>query len=143
MCPLIDSYLGPHHLAFSLPRYQMNFREYLSHHRDARHLNKIFLMIAGGLKELHENGFVHRDLKPENVMIRLRPLHACLIDFERAQPRTQGTRGSSLGTPGYEPHHNQLKDGSSLWDIYALSAMILEADMYPGEYLQVRNERGS
>ena len=27
--------------------------------------------------------------------------------------------------------------------MYALAAMILEADMYPGEYFSVKNERGS
>ena len=88
LSPLIEAYIGVDHLAFSMPQYEMTFRDYLNQHRDHRHLNKIFSMITSGLRELHNNGFVHRDLKPENVMIRLRPLHAWLIDFERATPRT-------------------------------------------------------
>jgi serine/threonine protein kinase len=101
LCPLTSAHIGLDHIAFSMPRYQMTFRDYLMNHREPRHLNKIFMMIIAGLRELHNNGFVHRDLKPENVMINLRPLHACLIDFDRATPRPQGTRGTLCGTPGY------------------------------------------
>jgi serine/threonine protein kinase len=143
LSPLTSALIGVDHIAFSMPRYEMTFRDYLMKHREPRHLNKIFMMIISGLRELHNNGFVHRDLKPENIMVNLRPIYACIIDFERATPRTQGTRGTSLGTPGYQPVNCQLKDGSTLWDVYALAAMILEADMYPGEYFEVKNERGT
>ena len=54
--PLIDAFLGVDHIAFAMPRYEMTFRDYLFHHRDPRHLNKIFLMIVDGLRELHSNG---------------------------------------------------------------------------------------
>jgi hypothetical protein len=36
-----------------------------------------------------------------------------------------------------------MRDGSTKWDIWALAAMILEADMYPGEYREVGGERGA
>jgi hypothetical protein len=35
-----------------------------------------------------------------------------------------------------------MRDGSTRWDIWALSAMILEADMEIGDYRTVANERG-
>jgi len=48
-----------------------------------------------------------------------------------------------LGTPGYYPNFPNLRDGSTRWDIWALAAVILEADMGPGVYRTVSNERGS
>jgi serine/threonine protein kinase len=100
-------------------------------------------MLILGIKELHDLGYVHRDLKPENVLINLRPLHIVLIDFERATLRTKKNGPTVKGTVGYFPLFKDTRDGSTRWDIWALSAMILEADMYPGEYRNVSNERGS
>lgn len=65
-----------------------------------------------------------------------------LIDFERATLRTQTTQGTVKGTPGYFPAKNYLRDGSTRWDVWALAAMILEADMPSGEYRNVMSERG-
>lgn len=85
---------------------------------------------------------MHRDLKPDNVMLNLRPLHVVLIDFERATLRSQKTGPTVKGTIGYFPIYRELYDGSTRWDVWALAAMILEADMSPGEYRNVQNERG-
>jgi serine/threonine protein kinase len=94
-------------------------------------------MVIIGLKELHELDYVHRDLKPDNVMLNLRPLHVVLIDFERATLRSQKTGPTVKGTIGYFPICRDLRDGSTRWDVWALAAMILEADMSPGEYRNV------
>jgi len=48
-----------------------------------------------------------------------------------------------LGTPGYMPNFINLKDGSTRWDVWAIAAIILEADMEPGAYRTACNERGS
>ena len=47
------------------------------------------------------------------------------------------------GTPGYVPLRPNLKDGSTLWDIWGTAAVILECDMRPGEYLGTSTERGA
>jgi hypothetical protein len=47
------------------------------------------------------------------------------------------------GTIGYFPLYKNLRDGSTRWDVWALAAMILEADMYPGDYRNVSTERGA
>ena len=39
------------------------------------------------------------------------------------------TLGTVLGTPGYFPIAKVWRDGSKKWDIWALVAIILEADM--------------
>ena len=136
-------FLGRNHVAFKLQKYEMDLRDYIEDIRDVRYLTKAFQMIILGLKELNELGFVHRDLKPENVLINQRPLHVTLIDFERATLRVT-TKGPTVkGTVGYFPVFKDLRDGSTRWDVWALSAMILEADMTPGEYRNVANERGA
>ena len=89
-----------------------------------------------------EGKILHRDLKPDNIVISLRPLSAKLIDFERAQPRTLTTVGHVRGTPGYFPERENLKDGSTKWDSYALAAIALECDMEKDAYLHVMTERG-
>ena len=48
-----------------------------------------------------------------------------------------------MGTVGYFPVFKDLRDSSTRWDVWALAAMILEADMHPGEYRNVQNERGA
>jgi len=36
-----------------------------------------------------------------------------------------------------------LKDGSTAWDVWSVAAMILEADMKPGEFMTINSERGA
>ena len=36
-----------------------------------------------------------------------------------------------------------MEDGSTLWDIWSLGAMILECDMDKDEYMRINSERGS
>jgi len=126
-----------------MKKFDMTLRDYLEDHRDPRHLGKLLLMAIEGILELHGMGFVHRDVKPDNIAINLKPLYACVIDFDRATPRTQESKGSILGTPGYYPNFLNLRDGSTRWDVWALAAVILEADMEPGAYRTASNERGS
>jgi serine/threonine protein kinase len=84
-------YLSKDHVALSMEKFQMDFRDYLRYHRDYRHLNRILLDVAKGVRELHAIGFVHRDLKPENIVIDLKPLTVRIIDFNSAYPRLQST----------------------------------------------------
>ena len=86
---------------------------------------------------------MHRDLKPENIVINMRPLQVKIIDFNRSQLITQNTKGSVRGTPGYYPVGLDTKDGSHLWDVWALAAIILESDMEVDAYVRVMSERGS
>ena len=80
--------MGLKFVVLRMPKYPLNFRQYLREHRDNKQLKTLLTDIALGLKELHQLGFVHRDLKPENVMVNLQPLCATLIDFNRAYPLT-------------------------------------------------------
>ena len=140
---LSSASIGIDHLIIQIPRLQESFREYLWEHRDPRDLPGLLSHIALGLKELHLMGYVHRDLKPENVMVSFKPLKAVLIDFNRAYPLTQSTKGTVRGTEGYFPEKGDLRDVSTKWDIWALGAMVLEADLDRNEYLRVKNERGT
>ena len=45
--------LGSDHAIISMPKYDMDLRQYLRDHRDFRELNKLLLMVGEGLKELH------------------------------------------------------------------------------------------
>jgi serine/threonine protein kinase len=136
---LISAEIGIDHVLLRMPKIEMSFREYLWNHRSFKDLPAFLTNIAHGLKELHELGYVHRDLKPENVMVSFRPLKATLIDFNRAYPLTQSTKGTVRGTEGYFPESEDLRDGSPRWDIWGLGAMVLEADLDKNDYLKVKN----
>ena len=49
--------------------------------------------------------------------------------------------GTVLGTPGYFPMAKVWRDGSKKWDIWALAAIILEADMNIDVYLPTQDEK--
>jgi hypothetical protein len=51
------------------------------------------------------------------------------------------TKGTFLGTPGYYPYKTMMDDGNEKWDVWALGAMILEADLETDVYLNVDSER--
>lgn len=93
--------------------------------------------MAKGLKELHSIGYTHRDIKPENIVVNIKPLSVRIIDFNRALNSKQNTTGLVLGTPGYYPNNRHLADGSPLWDIWALGALIMESDMEKDAYLRI------
>ena len=72
--PLDRFLLGTDHVALTMEKFEMTYREYLRTHKDTRHLAKILMDVGKGIKELQGIGFVHRDLKPENIVVNLRPL---------------------------------------------------------------------
>jgi len=70
-------------------------------------------------------------------------LKAKLIDFDRAVSWLDTGKGTFPGTPGYYPDANILDDSCVKWDLWALGAMILEADLPKDEYIRVINEKGA
>ena len=135
--------LGVDHAAITMQKLEMDLRTYLRKYRDFRQLNRILGMVAEGMKELHSIGYVHRDLKPENIVLNLKPLDVKIIDFNRAIPMSVTTKGHVRGTEGYFPENENIRDGSTKWDIWALAVIILEADMEIDEYFSVKDERSS
>jgi len=79
-------------------------------------------------------GYVHRDLKPENIVLNTAPLEVRVIDFDRARLQSESSLGTALGTPGYFPFRDNWRDGSKLWDVWAICAILCEADMKYDEY---------
>lgn len=120
----------------------MNYRKYLREKRDPRSLGRILIQVAKGIKELHYMGYVHRDLKPDNIVLDTKPIRVRIIDFNRCVSRLEATDGSVVGTPGYFPNARELRNGSTLWDIWSLGAIILESDMEKDEYMVINSERG-
>ena len=86
-------------------------------------------------------GYVHRDLKPENIVLNLNPLEIRIIDFERSCLYSEISKATMKGTPGYIPESCVWLDGSKKWDIWALAAIICEADMPLDEYIGTKRER--
>ena len=81
--------------------------------------------------------WVHRDLKPDNIMLNLDPLEVRVIDFDRAVPAFESTKGIVKGTGGYFPQASEWQNGSHKWDIWAVAAIICESDMPKDAYLKV------
>lgn len=57
--------------------------------------------------------------------------------------RTIKTRGHVRGTPGYFPLKDNLTDGSTKWDIYAVGAIVLECDLERDAYFGVQTDKGT
>ena len=121
------------HIALQLPRYEIDFRRYIREMRKPQQLNSILIQVVEGLRQLKSLGYVHRDLKPENIVINLDPLVAVLIDFGTATLITAKTQ-RMLGTLGYIPKTAKWNDGSEVYDIWAMGAIIMEADMQLDQY---------
>jgi hypothetical protein len=73
-------------------------------------------------------------------MVSLEPLEVRVIDFNRVLLDTTTTCGHVRGTEGYFPTRDKWRDGSRKWDIWAVAAMILEADMKQDEYKYTSDE---
>jgi serine/threonine protein kinase len=85
-------------------------------------------------------GYIHRDLKPDNIILNLNPLEVRVIDFDHAFLDSTNTLGTAMGTPGYTPFADKWRDGSKRWDVWALAAMVLEADMGKDGYYRTKGE---
>ena len=110
----------------------MDFKTYLSKHRDTRKIKEIMLETVKGVKQLHDLAFVHRDLTPANVVVTFeRPIKVALINFRRSLPRRNISKSGERGTPGYSPDEVDLVDGDIRWDIYSLVVMLVECELGP------------
>lgn len=63
-----------------------------------------------------------------------------IIDFERSCLRFATTKGTHLGTPGYEPMSFKWADGLEKWDYWSFCAIVCEADMPKNSYFGARSE---
>ena len=135
--------MGMDHMAIKLPRMQIHFRGWLTGHRVPRQINEILLQAIHGVRKLNELGYIHRDLKPEYIMVTIEPLEVRIIDFNRISLISTDTEGNVRGTPGYFPERDNWKDGDVRWDIWAMGAIILEADMILDGYYHSKDELDS
>ena len=124
-----------------------NLHSYIKKHRgflSEQFLLTVFPALLGGLKMIHETGFLHLDIKPSNVHLRPggSPL---LLDFGAVHPIMQ-TRSSQLTqviTPGFSPIEQYNNSGYvGPWtDIYALGASMRNCiDHRPPPDAQARHE---
>ena len=94
-------------------------------------LMKILLPVLGGLRVVHDAGFVHRDIKPANIFIR-EDGSPVLLDFGSARQAlgVETKTLTSLVSPGYAPfeQYYSKSDRQGPWtDIYGLGATMYRA----------------
>ena len=98
--------------------------------RDQASLFDLTVVLAKGLRRVHEAGFIHRDIKPDNIYIR-DDAGPVLLDFGSARQHIGAKTKSltALYTPGYTPfeqynsdEHNDRQGPFS--DIYSLAATV-------------------
>jgi len=94
-------------------------------------LMQIIIPILGGLREIHQRGFIHRDIKPANILLR-DDRSPVLLDFGSArQALGQETRTlTSVVSPGFAPfeQYYSKSDKQGPWtDIYGLGATLYRA----------------
>jgi serine/threonine protein kinase/tetratricopeptide (TPR) repeat protein len=84
--------------------------------------------ILGGLRLIHERGFIHRDIKPDNISLR-DDQSPVLLDFGSARMAVESKTQSltALVTPGFAPfeqyHTDDQAGRQGPWtDIYSLAA---------------------
>jgi hypothetical protein len=64
------------------------------------------------------------------------------VDFDKACKRRSLTTGPPRVSVYYGPLRPNLKDGSLCWDVWAIVAMMVEADMYPEQFLSSAGHQG-
>jgi Serine/threonine protein kinase len=104
---------------------------------DINRFFNIFIQVAGGLAEAHENGVIHRDLKPENVVLvdgaEGREV-AKVVDFGIAKVEEFGSQlqmltqtGEVFGSPSYmSPEQCQAGTIDNRTDVYSLGCVMYE-----------------
>ena len=55
--------------------------------------------------------------------------------------KTEDRIGTVKGTPGYYPNREDIRDGSTYWDVWALVAIMAESDMEKDAYYKVETEK--
>lgn len=105
---------------------------------DINRFFNIFIQVAGGLAEAHENGVIHRDLKPENIVLvdgaEGREV-AKVVDFGIAKVEEFGSQmqlltqtGEVFGSPSYmSPEQCQAGTIDYRTDVYSLGCVMYEA----------------
>jgi serine/threonine protein kinase len=112
----------------------------LRYQRKPEQVKEILIQVVKGVKQLHSLGFAHRDLKPDNIVLSLDPLDVRVIDFETVKLHSSKVGSNLNGTPGYYPNKPKWNEGSTLFDIWALGAIILESDLKKDAYFNCGGE---
>lgn len=80
--------------------------------------------VATGLAHMHSLNVAHGDIKPSNIMINLRELRACLIDWSTSS--TPGYIDSNFSTPLYREANPNNAFASDVYSL-GLTALVLFA----------------
>ena len=109
------------------------------HHLDEQEAVPILNETGNALAYMHSQHMLHLDMKPKNIM-RRKDGKLFLIDFGLSKHYNENGEAESstsigLGTPGYAPIEQSVKQGSQIFpayiDVYALGATLFK--MLTGE----------